>query len=59
MKRTFLMFSLIVCTICAWADQYDQLYFNDASLVELEKAGTLSKALGKNTESIKIGRAHV
>lgn len=52
MKRTFLMICLIVCAICVWADQYDQQYFNDASLVELEKAGTLSKALGKNTESI-------
>lgn len=52
MKRTFLMICLIVCAICVWADQYDQQYFSDASLVELEKAGTLSKALGKNTESI-------
>lgn len=52
MKRTFLMFIFIVFTIFARADQYDQQYFNDASLFELEKAGTLSKALGKNTESI-------
>lgn len=52
MKRTFLIFSLIVCTILAWADQYDQQYFDDALVVQLEKAGTLSKALGKNVESI-------
>ena len=52
MKRSFLILSIVACTICVWADKYDQQYFSDASLIQLEKAGTLSKALGKNPESI-------
>ena len=52
MKRTFLIISLIACTFVARADQYDLQYFDDAFVIQLEKAGTLSKALGKNVESI-------
>jgi Leucine-rich repeat (LRR) protein len=52
MKRTFLVICFITCAICAWADQYDQQYFSDAKSVLLEKAGTLSKILGKDVEEI-------
>ena len=52
MKRSFLILSFVACTICVWADMYDQQYFSDASFIQLEKPGTLSKALGKNIESI-------
>lgn len=52
MKRTFFIFSLMVYTILAWADQYDQQYFEDAFVVQLEKSGSLSKALGKDIDGI-------
>ena len=54
MKRTFIICSLILCCICSMADQYDNQYFGNATTIQLEKAGTLSKELGKNLEGFTI-----
>ena len=53
MKRTLFFIFFVLYCIFTNADEYDN-YFVDATSIQLEKAGTLNKVLGKTTDISRL-----